>query len=157
MKYLIETYYTYESFFPIFYIYDAHHVDMKSVLSHTESLDSIRKWYQKFIAEQASDKRMHEKLYVISSWVDIDSGHKALAEGYDGLFTYFASNAHSYGSNASNWKNMNDFCSQQWSSFDSSSITRIDDLKVRPWNSAMTIERYEEKKDDKNGGQKEYF
>ena len=82
MKYLIETYYTYESFFPIFYIYDAHHVDMTLVLSHTESLDSIRKWYQKFIAEQANDRRMHEKLYVISSWVDIDSGHKALVEGY---------------------------------------------------------------------------
>ena len=76
MKYLIETYYTYESFFPIFYIYDAHHVDMTLVLSHTESLDSIRKLYQKFIAEQANDRRMHEKLYVISSWVDIDSGHK---------------------------------------------------------------------------------
>ena len=96
MKYLIETYYTYELFFLIFYIYDAHHVDMTLVLSHTESLDSIRKWYQKFIAEQANDRRMHEKLLCNFPGVDIDSGHKALVEGYDGLFTYFASNAHSW-------------------------------------------------------------
>ena len=99
---------------------------------------------------------MHEKLYVISSWVDIDSGHKALAEGYDGLFTYFASDAHSYGSNASNWKSMNDFAASNDLLLIPAVSPGYDDLKVRPWNSAMTIERYEEKKDG-NGGQREYY
>ena len=74
----------------------------------------------------------HEKLYVISSWVDIDSGHKALVEGYDGLFTYFASNAHSYGSNASNWKNMNDFAASNGLLLIPAVSPGYDDLKVRP-------------------------
>ena len=60
-----------------------------------------------------------------------------------------------YGSNASNWKSMNDFAANNDLLIPTVS-PGCDDLKVRPWNSAMTIERYEEKKGG-NGGRREYF
>jgi hypothetical protein len=168
IKYLLTKYKGYKSFFPIFYIYDAHDLNMKSVLSKTASYEpvSIRKLYHNMVTKASAHEedgtntvkqKLHEKIYVISSWVHPDSGVKAYEDGYDGLFTYFASDKHAYGSNISNWKAMNAYSSKNDMLFIPSISPGYDDLKVRPWNSEMVVERYTSSSDDEMDEKEFYF
>ncbi len=177
IKYLLTTYKAYKSFFPIFYIYDAHELNMKQILSKTESYEpvSVRKLYHKMMTESLKtsnnniveesdiqnnniEGQLHERIYVISSWVHPDSGTKAYEDGYDGVFTYFATDKHSYGSNISNWKIMNEFSNNNNMLFIPSISPGYDDLKIRPWNEAMVVKRFETtKKTNNNDGEKEFY
>lgn len=70
----------------------------------------------------------------------VDSGHKQfiLRGGFDGFYTYFASDRFSYGSNPSNWGDLNKFAKDNDLVFIPSFGPGYDDVRVRPWNKQNT-------------------
>ena len=70
----------------------------------------------------------------------VDSNHQQfiLRGGFDGFYTYFASNRFSYGSNPSNWASLNRFAKDNGLLFIPSFGPGYDDTRVRPWNKQNT-------------------
>lgn len=70
----------------------------------------------------------------------VDASHKefVLRGGFDGFYTYFASDRFSYGSNPSNWGTLNKFASDNDLIFIPSFGPGYDDTRVRPWNKQNT-------------------
>ena len=70
----------------------------------------------------------------------VDKVHKqfVLRGGFDGFYTYFASDRFSFGSNPSNWANLNQFAKDNNLIFIPSFGPGYDDTRVRPWNKQNT-------------------
>ena len=70
----------------------------------------------------------------------VDSKHKqfVLRGGFDGFYTYFASDRFSYGSNPSNWAELSKFAKDNRLLFIPSFGPGYDDTRVRPWNKQNT-------------------
>lgn len=130
VDYLLNAYSKYESFSKLFFIYDAHSVNMDSLLlrQHRPHRKSLR-------------DGKHDAIY-IASWVNKDCGEKALSQGYDGFFTFFATDSHSYGSNSSHWQQMRSFAHDHGKHFIPSVSPGYDDSKIRPWNTDATQKRF---------------
>lgn len=73
----------------------------------------------------------------------VEERHKQdiLAGGFDGMYTYFASNGFSYGSSHQNWKTIKDFCDANNLLFMPSAGPGYVDTAVRPWNNHNTRNR----------------
>uniref|UniRef100_A0A7S0ZIG9 Uncharacterized protein n=1 Tax=Timspurckia oligopyrenoides TaxID=708627 RepID=A0A7S0ZIG9_9RHOD len=54
--------------------------------------------------------------------------------GFDGLYTYFASDGFTYGSTQNNWQEIQTFCRKNDLLFIPSIGPGYDDMKIRPWN-----------------------
>lgn len=70
----------------------------------------------------------------------VDSSHKqfVLRGGFDGFYTYFASDRFSYGSSPSNWEALSKFARDNDLIFIPSFGPGYDDTQVRPWNKQNT-------------------
>ncbi|XP_034092540.1 glycoprotein endo-alpha-1,2-mannosidase-like protein [Gymnodraco acuticeps] len=67
--------------------------------------------------------------------------HDILASGFDGIYTYFASNGFSFGSSHQNWKAIKNFCDGNNLLFIPSVGPGYVDTAVRPWNNHNTRNR----------------
>uniref|UniRef100_A0AAQ4PND0 Mannosidase endo-alpha like n=1 Tax=Gasterosteus aculeatus aculeatus TaxID=481459 RepID=A0AAQ4PND0_GASAC len=67
--------------------------------------------------------------------------HDILASGFDGVYTYFASNGFSFGSSHQNWKAIKEFCDVNNLLFVPSVGPGYVDTAVRPWNNHNTRNR----------------
>ena len=65
--------------------------------------------------------------------------------GFDGGFTYFASEAVSWASSSRNWHALCEELRQRQMACDVSVSPGYDDEKIRPWNSANTVPRSRER------------
>ena len=52
-------------------------------------------------------------VFVIGLWLDAQHGEEGAAAGFDGLYSYFASDGFSYGSSTANWGRMARFCEER--------------------------------------------
>lgn len=70
----------------------------------------------------------------------VDSAHMqfVLRGGFDGFYTYFASDRFSYGSSPSNWVALSQFARENSLIFIPSFGPGYDDTRVRPWNKENT-------------------
>ena len=70
----------------------------------------------------------------------VDSGHKQFVVdgGFNGFYTYFASDRFSYGSSPTNWKDLSKFAADNNLLFIPSFGPGYDDTRVRPWNKENT-------------------
>ncbi|MBN3294254.1 MANEL protein, partial [Polypterus senegalus] len=114
---------------PLFYIYDSYLTPPESwanLLSSSGS-HSIRNtpYDGVFIALIVEEKHKH----------DILSG------GFDGMYTYFASNGFSFGSSHQNWKAIKTFCDVNNLMFIPSVGPGYIDTSIRPWNNHNTRNR----------------
>nr|XP_057946060.1 glycoprotein endo-alpha-1,2-mannosidase isoform X2 [Doryrhamphus excisus] len=114
---------------PLFYVYDSYLVNSDQwakLLKHTES-DSIRDtpYDAIFIALLVEEKH---KLEVLTA-------------GFDGVYTYFATNGFSYGSTQRNWDAIKAFCEDNSLIFIPSVGPGYIDVSVRPWNAKNTRNR----------------
>ncbi|XP_046896021.1 glycoprotein endo-alpha-1,2-mannosidase-like protein [Hypomesus transpacificus] len=67
--------------------------------------------------------------------------HDILAGGFDGMYTYFASNGFSFGSSHQNWKAIKAFCDGNNLLFVPSVGPGYIDTSIRPWNNHNTRNR----------------
>lgn len=71
---------------------------------------------------------------VIGLWVGPDDGEVLAAGGFDGAYTYFATDGFTYGSTAANWTTMASFARARGLLFVPCVGPGYADLRVRPWN-----------------------
>ncbi|KAG7465813.1 hypothetical protein MATL_G00157750 [Megalops atlanticus] len=73
----------------------------------------------------------------------VEEKHKSdiLAAGFDGVYTYFATNGFSYGSSHNNWKFIKGFCDSNNLMFIPSVGPGYMDTSIRPWNFQNTRNR----------------
>eukprot|EP00944_MAST-04C_sp_MAST-4C-sp1_P002588 g2588.t1 len=102
---------------PVFYVYDSYHV-------------SSGDWKNAFSSIRKTEK---DKVF-IALWLNSDGGQMAFDGGFDGVYTYFASNGFSYGSTSSNWAHMRRFAKEHNLLFVPSVGPGYDDSFIRPWN-----------------------
>ncbi|TSK34909.1 Glycoprotein endo-alpha-1,2-mannosidase-like protein [Bagarius yarrelli] len=139
VKYIIDRYGDHGAFYrfslrngkvlPLFYIYD-------SYLTPTEA------WAELLTFTGSHSLRGSEYDGVfIALIVDEKHKHDLLAGGFDGMYTYFASNGFSYGSSYQNWKSLKDFCDGNNLLFVPSVGPGYIDTSIRPWNNHNTRSR----------------
>lgn len=114
---------------PLFYVYDSYLMNSEQwakLLKHTES-NSIRDtpYDAIFIALLVEEKHKRD----------------ILTAGFDGLYTYFATNGFSYGSTQRNWDSIKSFCEDNNLLFIPSVGPGYIDTSVRPWNFQNTRNR----------------
>ncbi|XP_068195355.1 glycoprotein endo-alpha-1,2-mannosidase [Antennarius striatus] len=139
VKYIIDKYGVHPAFFkyrttnnrrlPLFYVYDSYLLNSdqwSKLLKHTES-NSIR----------------HTPYDAIFIALLVEERHKRdiLTSGFDGVYTYFATNRFSYGSTQKNWASIKAFCENNNLLFIPSVGPGYIDTSVRPWNFQNTRNR----------------
>uniref|UniRef100_A0A0K0FZY8 Glycoprotein endo-alpha-1,2-mannosidase n=1 Tax=Strongyloides venezuelensis TaxID=75913 RepID=A0A0K0FZY8_STRVS len=120
---------------PVFYIYDSYLINSSD-------------WYKMTSLNGSLTIRhtMYDSI-LIGLLVKENDQLEILKSGFDGIYTYFASDGFSYGSTMSNWMSLSEFCEKNDLLFVPSVGPGYNDERVRPWNSINTKER--------NGG--EYY
>ncbi|XP_037549645.1 glycoprotein endo-alpha-1,2-mannosidase-like protein [Nematolebias whitei] len=139
IRYIIDKYGNHDAFYrfrkstgqvlPMFYIYD-------SYLTPPES------WAELLTAKGSQSIRgtLYDGIFV-ALIVEERHKHDILASGFDGIYTYFASNGFSFGSSHQNWKAIKTFCDANNLLFIPSVGPGYADTAVRPWNSHNTRNR----------------
>ncbi|XP_010897417.2 glycoprotein endo-alpha-1,2-mannosidase-like protein isoform X2 [Esox lucius] len=139
IKYIIDRYGDHGAFYkfttstgqvlPFFYIYDSYLTPPESwsELLHPTGSHSLRDtpYDGVFIALIVEERHKHD----------------ILAGGFDGMYTYFASNGFSFGSSHQNWKAAKAFCDDNNLLFIPSAGPGYIDTAVRPWNNHNTRNR----------------
>ncbi|KAM8915053.1 glycoprotein endo-alpha-1,2-mannosidase isoform 1-T3 [Spinachia spinachia] len=139
VKHIIDKYGEHPAFFkfrtntgkllPLFYVYDSYLINSEQwakLLKHTES-NSIRNtpYDAIFIALLVEEKHKRD----------------ILTAGFDGVYTYFATNGFSYGSTQRNWESIKAFCEDNNLLFIPSVGPGYIDTSIRPWNFQNTRNR----------------
>ncbi|XP_072534915.1 glycoprotein endo-alpha-1,2-mannosidase-like protein [Salminus brasiliensis] len=139
IKYIVDRYGDHGAFYrfttsngkalPLFYIYD-------SYLTPPEG------WAELLTATGSHSLRgtQYDGVF-IALIVEERHKHDILAGGFDGMYTYFASNGFSYGSSHQNWKGIKVFCDGNNLLFVPSVGPGYIDTSIRPWNNHNTRNR----------------
>ncbi|XP_039770749.1 glycoprotein endo-alpha-1,2-mannosidase isoform X2 [Ornithorhynchus anatinus] len=139
VKYIIDKYGSHPAFYrqktnsgrtlPLFYIYDSYITAPEmwaNVLTAAGPLTVRNSPYDGlFIALLVEERHKHE----------IQQG------GFDGIYTYFATNGFSYGSSHHNWASLKAFCDSNSLMFIPSVGPGYLDTSIRPWNNHNTRNR----------------
>uniref|UniRef100_A0A3Q2YHA7 Glycoprotein endo-alpha-1,2-mannosidase n=1 Tax=Hippocampus comes TaxID=109280 RepID=A0A3Q2YHA7_HIPCM len=139
IKYIIDKYGDHPAFFryrtdtgkllPLFYVYDSYLLNTEQwarLLRHTES-GSIR-------------DTPHDAIF-LALLVEKSQQREVLSAGFDGVYTYFATNGFTYGSTHRNWEAVRAFCNDNGLLFVPSVGPGYVDTGVRPWNFQNTRNR----------------
>ena len=127
MRYIIDTYGNHNAFYrengkPMFYVYDSYLTtkeEWSSVLQG-DSINTIRGTKYDAI--------------VIGLWVDEGEEDFFLHSGFDGFYTYFASDDFTFGSSIKNWKYLSDWAKTNDKIFIPCVGPGYSDTRIRPWN-----------------------
>ncbi|XP_076834912.1 glycoprotein endo-alpha-1,2-mannosidase [Brachyhypopomus gauderio] len=139
IKYIVDKYGGHPAFFkhrsntgkllPLFYIYDSY-------------LLSPDVWAQ--LLKSAGKRSIRDTPYdgvFVALLVEEKHKEEILAAGFDGIYTYFATNGFSYGSTHRNWKSIKAFCDSNDLIFIPSVGPGYVDTSIRPWNTQNTRNR----------------
>lgn len=109
---------------PLFYIYDSY---MQSPTVWARLLKNVR-------------NTQYDGIFI---GLLVEEKHKdeVVAAGFDGVYTYFATNSFSYGSTQRNWRSIKWFCDSYNLIFIPSVGPGYIDTSVRPWNAQNTRNR----------------
>lgn len=113
----------------LFYIYDSYHIsylDWMKVLSPEGELTIRTTRYDSV---------------VIGLWLDKKDGRELKSGGFDGIYTYFASEGFSFGSSVYNWPMMCEYCKHQKLRCILSVGPGYNDSLIRPWNDHNSKDR----------------
>ncbi|XP_069743200.1 glycoprotein endo-alpha-1,2-mannosidase-like isoform X2 [Narcine bancroftii] len=139
LKYIIDKYGSHPAFYrhktntgrtlPMFYIYDSY-------------LTSPESWANLFSVSGSSSVRntQYDALFIA---LIVEEKHKneILQAGFDGMYTYFATNGFSHGSSHQNWQAIKDFCDSNNLMFIPSVGPGYIDTSIRAWNKHNTRNR----------------
>lgn len=114
---------------PFYYIYDSYKLD-------------IEEWQKLLTIDgEFSVRNSIIDATFIGLWVNENEGDFFTHSGFDGFYTYFASDGFVYGSTSSNWKDLAVFAKQRNLIFVPCAGPGYIDTRIRPWNSANSKER----------------
>lgn len=128
IRYIIDRYGKYRSLFrssdgrPFLYVYDSYHI-------------APQEWAR--ILKPDGDMTIRGTKYdsvVIGLWLHHEHGQDLVNGGFDGIYTYFATDGFSFGTSSSNWNYMCTFCAQNNLLCILSVAPGYDDSLIRPWN-----------------------
>ena len=114
---------------PLVYVYDSY-------------LSSVRDWAE--VLQYEGKSSIRGKAYdCIAIGLLVEKSHMSamVAGGFDGFYTYFASDGFSYGSDTSHWATLAKYAADKGLVFIPSIGPGYDDTKVRPWNARTTKKR----------------
>ncbi|KAM9059635.1 glycoprotein endo-alpha-1,2-mannosidase isoform 1-T2 [Megaptera novaeangliae] len=139
VKYIIDKYGNHPAFYryktkngsalPMFYVYDSY-------------ITTAEKWANLLTSSGSQSIRNspYDALF-IALLVEKKHRYEILRGGFDGIYTYFATNGFTYGSSYENWAKLKFFCDQ----FDLMFIPSVGpgyiDTSIRPWNTQNTRNR----------------
>jgi glycoprotein endo-alpha-1,2-mannosidase len=136
IHYIIDHYSHYSSFYknpqtrkPLFYVYDSYHIpsfEWSRLLSPQGEV-SIR-------------STKYDGTF-IGLWLNPQDGRDLVAGGFDGIYSYFASNGFSFASSLQNWENICKFCLKKNLLCSLSVGPGYNDALIRPWNDFNTKDR----------------
>ncbi|XP_013385085.1 glycoprotein endo-alpha-1,2-mannosidase-like protein [Lingula anatina] len=138
VKYLIDTYGNHTAFYrqmrngkklPLFYIYDSYQIKPKD-------------WAKIFKPGPSSLRNSHYDGIFIGLLVEQTHKKDLMQGGFDGFYTYFASDGFSYGSKIANWPLLMEFAKRTQLLFIPSVGPGYIDTQVRPWNGRNTKDRH---------------
>ena len=112
----------------VFYVYDSYHI---------EATD----WHGLLGTQARAAVPAIRDGFFIALWLNSDGGDLASRGGFDGVYTYFASDGFVYGSSTRNWKQMREFCEEKGLLFVPSVGPGYNDEGIRPWNAHNTKSR----------------
>ena len=114
---------------PIVFVYDSY-------------LSSVEEW-RRLLAPAADLTIRGTDLdcFMIGLWVERHHGDDLHRAGFDGMYTYFATDGFTYGSSTVNWPAMAAFAREQGMTFVPCVGPGYADLRIRPWNTANQRER----------------
>jgi glycoprotein endo-alpha-1,2-mannosidase len=114
---------------PIFFVYDSY------VITAKEWSSVFGKDGEHTIRNTPFDADM------IGLWVTENEQKFFLESGFDGFYTYFASEGFTFGSTPSNWLSLQKWADENHKIFIPSVGPGYSDNRIRPWNSANTKDR----------------
>ncbi|MBL3548788.1 glycoside hydrolase family 99 protein [Chryseobacterium sp. KMC2] len=129
LSYLVKTYSAHHAFYkkdgkPMFYVYDSYKI------SPEEWSKLLSKNGEKTVRDTELDA-----LY-IGLWVEEKDAAFFETSGFDGFYTYFASEGFVYGSTTSNWDFLSRFAKDHKLIFIPCVGPGYSDTRIRPWNEA---------------------
>jgi glycoprotein endo-alpha-1,2-mannosidase len=114
----------------LFYIYDSYH---------------IPEYQWKRLFKNEGDISLRNTMFdctVIGLWLLPQHGKELFESGFDGVYSYFASESFSYGSTTENWKSIRNYCKKTGMLCSLSVGPGYNDSLIRPWNSHNTRGRW---------------
>lgn len=128
IQYIVDTYGLHPAFYrsathgnkPFFFIYDSY-------------LTPDKEW--------TSIRNTQYDAVVIGLWVKEKEEAFFMNSGFDGFYTYFASNGFTYGSNTANWESMQAWAKAHNKIFIPSVGPGYEDTRIRPWNEKTSKSR----------------
>ncbi|KAI1722525.1 glycosyl hydrolase family 99 domain-containing protein [Ditylenchus destructor] len=142
IKYIIKNYGDHNAFYrtagkasnekkqlPLLYVYDSY-------------LIPAEEWAKVTTPEGSSTIRNTEwDSLLIGLYVNTEHKTQIKRSGFDGIYTYFASEGFSHGSTMANWPALSAFCAESNLLFIPSVGPGYNDTRVRPWNAVNAKER----------------
>ena len=134
IKYIIDNYGNHKAFYKyndkaLFYVYDSY-------------LTSKKEWSQ--VLNPNTSETIRGTKYdatIIGLWVNKDEESFFLESGFDGFYTYFASNGFTYGASIDNWEYLSKWAKEKNKIFIPCVGPGYKDTRVRPWNSKNSKKR----------------
>ena len=134
MEYIAESYYSHPAIYkidekPVFYLYNSFKLD-------------YREWNSMMDPESPTTIRnTNIDAVFISLWTTQFDGEFNVKSGFDGVYTYFASEGFSYGSTVANWEYISAFCRENNLIWVPCAGPGYVDTRIRPWNAVNTKAR----------------
>ncbi|MGL6125699.1 glycoside hydrolase family 99 protein [Chryseobacterium artocarpi] len=129
LSYLVTTYSQHPAFYkkdgkPVYYVYDSYKI-------------APEEW-SKLLSENGEKTVRNTKLdaLYIGLWVEKNDSAFFDKSGFDGFYTYFASEGFVFGSTTSNWKDMAQYAKDHHLIFIPCVGPGYSDTRIRPWNEA---------------------
>jgi glycoprotein endo-alpha-1,2-mannosidase len=114
---------------PVLYVYDSYRIP-------------VREWQQVLMPMRTKSARNTDRdVFAIGLWLEPHDGEQLYEAGFDGAYTYFASDGFTYGSSTRNWRGMAEFAQTHGLLFIPSVGPGYDDSRIRPWNKRTSKER----------------
>ena len=134
LEYIVENYAEHPAFYklngkPFYYLYNSYKLN-------------YQKW-QSILNPDSSSTIRNTPLdgVFISLWTLRKDGEFALVSGFDGVYTYYASDGFRFGSTTSNWQKMSDYAKENDLIFIPCVGPGYIDTRIRPWNEITTRSR----------------
>ncbi len=136
LEYIIDKYSEHPAFYklngkPFYYLYNSYKLNYQKwqSLLNPDSISSIRNTSLDGV--------------FISLWTLRLDGEFALVSGFDGVYTYYASDGFHYGCTTSNWPSMSEYAEENDLIFVPCVGPGYIDTRIRPWNEKNTRNREE--------------
>ncbi|XP_062836646.1 glycoprotein endo-alpha-1,2-mannosidase isoform X2 [Anolis carolinensis] len=139
IKYIIDKYGSHPAFYrhkvstgrtlPMFYVYDSY-ITIPEIWGNLLTISG----------SQSIRNTPYDSLF-IALLVEEKHKHEIYRSGFDGIYTYFATNGFSYGSSHHNWPSLKAFCDTKNLMFIPSVGPGYIDTSIRPWNNHNTRNR----------------